>query len=323
MLYPLKFKSIYKEKVWGGNKLKTILNKKDITSNKTGESWEISACENDISLINNGELAGKSLTQIVETEKSKLVGEKIYSKYGNKFPLLIKFIDANDDLSVQVHPNDNIAQKNHNLNGKTEMWYIVEADKNSKIIAGLNRDSSKKEYFNLLGKKEIKNILNFETGKAGDVFFIPSGRIHAICKGVLLAEIQQTSDLTYRIYDWDRAGTDGKPRELHTKLAAEAIDYKKKERYKTDYFAKINKSCNLNVCEYFTVNLLEFDKIIQKDYSGLDSFVIYMCVEGQFDIDYGNGTVNVKKGETVLIPAELKNIKLITYKKAKLLEIYI
>ncbi len=323
MLYPLKFNSIYKKKVWGGNKLENFLCKKNIPSNKIGESWEISALKNNISVVVNGRFAGKNLKQIIDIEKEKLIGKKVYLEHGNNFPLLIKFIDANENLSVQVHPNNKIAKKYHNLNGKTEMWYIIDAEIGSEIITGLNKNSSKEEYFELLKKKKLKNILNFEKVKAGDVFFIPARRIHSICKGILLAEIQQTSDLTYRIYDWERTGKDGNKRELHTKLAGETIDFNKKENYTTNYSTTKNKTNNLITCNYFTTNFLEIDRTIMKNYSKIDSFIIYMCIEGEFYIDCNNIISGIKKGETVLIPAELKNIKLIPNGQAKLLEVYV
>ena len=224
MLYPLKFRPIFKEKIWGGSKLRNQLFK-NTSSDKTGESWEISGVEGNISVVDNGFLQGKSLNDIISEYKESLLGKKIYNKFGTEFPLLIKFIDADDDLSIQVHPDDNTAKKRHKSFGKTEMWYVIDADKNAELITGVCKNTNKGEYSELLLNKQLKTILNFEKVKKGDVFFIPAGRIHAICKGILLAEIQQTSDITYRIYDWDRKDDTGNERELHTESAIDVIDF--------------------------------------------------------------------------------------------------
>ncbi len=221
-LYPLKFKPILKDKIWGGAKLRDVLGKK--ASDKAGESWEISSVEGDISIVENGFLAGNSLLEVAEVYMGDLVGDSIFDRFGVEFPLLIKFIDAADFLSVQVHPDDAMARERHNSYGKTEMWYIVESDQ-GELIAGFNRKLDREQYLRHFNGGSLKEILNHEAVAPGDIYFMPAGRIHAIGPGVLLAEIQQTSDVTYRIYDWDRIDDQGNPRELHTDLALDAIDF--------------------------------------------------------------------------------------------------
>jgi mannose-6-phosphate isomerase len=323
-LYPLKFKPILKEKIWGGKKLKEALAKNCGENNKMGESWEISTYADDVSVVSNGFLAENNLKEIIEVYMGDIVGDKIFAQFGTEFPLLIKFIDANDNLSIQVHPDDSYALEHHQLNGKTEMWYIVQADNNAQLISGFSKEITKGEYLATLNSGNLKDILNNETAKAGDVFFIPAGRIHAIGPGILLAEIQQTSDLTYRIYDWGRLAADGNPRELHTEQALEVIDFKAYSHYKTGYKQLHNKTSNILNCPYFTTNILNFDEPVNKDYNLIDSFVIYMCVGGKFKIEYTKNNIEeVSLGETILLPAVLKNIKLIPEGQAKLLEIYI
>jgi len=322
MLYPIKFNPIFKEKVWGGNKLQTILNK-NINSAKTGESWEISGVKNNLSEVTNGFLKGKNIIELIEKYKSDFLGHEVYETFGNLFPLLIKFIDASEDLSVQVHPNDIFAKKQHNESGKSELWYIIDADNDADIIVGINKNISKAEYIVAVDKNKIKAVLNYEKIKPGDAFYIPAGRIHAILKGTLLAEIQQSSDLTYRIFDWNRKDLDGKLRELHTNLALEVVDLHKKENYFIDYNKNNKEQENLVSKKYFSVNLLNIKKKKLKDYSKLDSFVIYICINGVFTIKYNNKKTFVRKGETILIPAIIDRIELFSDNNAKLLEVYI
>ena len=323
-LYPLKFIPILKDKIWGGQKLKTILNKDFSPLPNAGESWEISGVEGNISVVDNGFLKGNTLNEVLETYMGDLVGDKVYDSYGNEFPLLIKFIDANDVLSIQVHPDDELAQKRHNSKGKTEMWYIVQADEGASLISGFSRKVTREEYLKYLNDKKLEDILMKHEVKPGDVFFIPAGRVHAIGKGILLAEIQQTSDVTYRIYDFDRKDDSGKTRELHTELALDAIDYDYHEDLRTEYDYELNKTVNVVSCDYFKTNFLEFDRTIEKDFYGLDSFLIYMCIEGEFDIVYGKEkALTVKKGETVLVPAELRTIRLAPKTKTKVLEVHL
>jgi len=308
-LYPLKFKTIYKETIWGGNKLNKQLNKNVPANAKVGETWEISCVEGDISIVSNGILEGNSLQDLIEIYMGDLVGDKVYDKYGLEFPVLIKFIDANDDLSIQVHPDDTIARKRHNAFGKNEMWYVLEAEKDSKLISGFSKTVTKREYLDKLKANEISDILNFETVKKADVFFIPAGRVHAIGSGILLAEIQQTSDITYRIYDWDRKDKNGKGRELHTELAIDVLDFKKHDNYKTDYTTSKNEAIELANTEYFKTNIIELEKRMEIDLFKIDSFIIYIATEGEIDIIYNSTEkINLKKGETILIPAELDEI---------------
>lgn len=322
-LYPLKFKPILKGKIWGGTKLNNILHKNTGGIEKCGESWEISGVQDNISVVTNGFLKGNNLEEIIEIYMGDLVGDNIYRKFGVEFPLLIKFIDASDVLSIQVHPDDQLAKERHEAFGKTEMWYIIQADENSEIITGFNRKINKVIYQDKLNRKDLKDILNIEKAASGDVYFIPSGRVHAIGAGILLAEIQQTSDITYRIYDWDRVDTDGKGRELHTELALDAIDYNHYENYKTGYDNTLNKTSEIIDCKYFSTNMLYFSKRVGKDFNFIDSFVIYICLSGQFAIEFNDEMEMVSMGESVLIPAGLKNIVLNSVGETRLLEVFI
>jgi len=322
MLYPIKFNPIFKEKVWGGKKLQTILNKK-INSTKTGESWEISGVSKNVSVVNNGFLKGKNIQELINEYKSDFLGKAIYAKFGNVFPLLIKFIDASSDLSVQVHPDDKFAQKEHGENGKNELWYIVNADLDADIVVGVKENLSKERFLNLVEQNKTKDFLNFEKIKVQDAFYIPAGRVHAIMAGTLLAEIQQSSDLTYRIFDWNRRGLDGKFRELHTELASKVVDLQKKD----NYFIEYQKNSKFTEClvsnNYFTVNVLNLDGNIKKDYSKIDSFVVFMCITGSFSIKYNNLDYAVTKGDTFLLPAIINNVELFTNEDVQLLEIFI
>jgi mannose-6-phosphate isomerase len=324
-LYPLKFSPIFKDKIWGGHKIKTVLNKDFEDLPNCGESWELSGVEDNVSVVTNGYLAGNALDELIEVYMGDLVGDSVFENFGIEFPLLIKFIDANDDLSIQVHPDDEMSKKRHNAFGKTEMWYVIQADPGSKLQAGFNQQVDAEGYLAKLENNQLTDILNFEEVKAGDVYFIPAGRVHAIGKGILLAEIQQTSDITYRIYDYDRRDKDGNPRELHTDLALDAIDFTIYPEYKTRYEAKINKSTEVVTCKYFTTNVLEINKVVEKDYNKLDSFVIFICLEGEVAIETESGAENISKGETILIPASIESviIKPSSSSFARLLEVYI
>ncbi len=319
--YPIKFIPILQDKIWGGSKLKNILNK-NTNREQVGESWEISGVEGNISVVEKGEEKGKNLKDLISEYKGELVGNEIYKQFGDDFPLLIKFIDAKTDLSVQLHPNDELAKQRHNSFGKTEMWYVMQADEGSRLNIGFNKNLDKREYLEYLENGKITELLNFEEVKKGDSVFINTGKVHAIGGGVLLAEIQQTSDITYRIYDWNRVDSEGKSRDLHTALALDAIDFEKKDDYKLNYKKEENQSSEIASCEYFTTNYLPVKGNIEKDYSNLDSFVIFIAVEGQTRISIGENTETLKKGQSLLIPACTKRIQL-EADNAELLEVYI
>ena len=323
-LYPLKFTTVYMDKIWGGEKIKTVLGKDFGNLPNCGESWEISGVDGHVSVVSNGSLKGNDLEELIEVYMGDLVGDKVFDKFGTGFPLLIKFIDANDDLSVQVHPDDELAEKRHNSFGKTEMWYVVDADKGAKLNCGFNKPLDADQYLEALSSGKIMDVLNFVEVKPGDVFFMPAGRVHAIGKGVVVAEIQQTSDITYRIYDYNRRDSNGNERELHTDLALEAIDFTFHSDFRTDYNIKRNESSEVVECQYFNTSVLEFDSEIQKDIYHLDSFVIYICVEGEYEITWAEGTEKVKRGETILVPASLSQYQLKPLNGAvKLLEVHV
>ena len=319
--YPIKFKPILKERIWGGKKLKEIFNK-DSEGENIGESWEISGVENEISIVQNGPLKDRSLSQLLKEHREKILGKKNFKQFGAEFPLLIKFIDAKTELSVQLHPNDEIAQQRHKSFGKTEMWYIMQADENAEINVGFKNTISKQEYIQHLTDGKIVDLLNFEKVQKGDSFFINTGKVHAIGAGVLLAEIQQTSDITYRIYDWDRADANGNSRELHTALAIDAIDFEKKEDFRLQYDPVENESSNIARCEYFTTNFLQVKGTAEMDYSNLDSFVIYMCVSGKAEVEVNGNSEGIEQGQTLLIPAQNAKAR-ITSKNADLLEVFV
>ncbi|HZH71167.1 MAG TPA: type I phosphomannose isomerase catalytic subunit [Mariniphaga sp.] len=323
-LYPLKFKPRYLPKIWGGNRLNTILGKDFGSLQNCGESWELSSVEDYVSEVSNGFLSGNSLTDLIEVYMGDIVGEKVFKKYGLEFPLLFKFIDANDDLSIQVHPNDKLSKERHNAYGKTEMWYVIHAEEGALINSGFNRKVTKEEYIMLLQEGRLHEVLKYDTVEPGDVFFIPAGRVHAIGKGVLLAEIQQTSDVTYRIFDYNRTDAEGKQRELHTELALDAIDFSYIKDTKSKFDLEKNVTGEIVKCEYFTTNLLEFTQQVEKDIYALDSFVVYINLQGSYKLVYGEGEEIVEKGETILVPASLESYSLIPLSgEAKVLEVYV
>lgn len=324
-LYPLKFHPILKEKVWGGDYLCKNLKKGTDLDKKVGESWEISTVGTDISVVSNGKLAGNNLQELLEVYMTELVGAKIYERYGNYFPILLKFIDAQDDLSIQVHPDDELGLEKYNSFGKTEMWYIFDANDTGKIVSGFKKSCSPDELRKAVSGPEVMDYLHTEETKKGDVFFIPAGRVHALCAGNIVVEIQQPSDITFRLYDYNRPGQDGKLRDLHIEEGVEATNYSVQKEVRTSYELHPNKPVNLAKTPFFTTNIMELDTVIKRDYYYLDSFVIIIAAEGDFNISYGEGeAVLMQKGDSVLLPAELKDI---TYspltQKAKLIESYI
>lgn len=319
-LYLLKFAPILKEKIWGGNKLHSLFNK-NTSSNKTGESWEISDLEKDTSIVANGPLKGKTLNWLIEEYKELLVGKDVFRNFRFKFPLLIKYIDAAENLSIQLHPNDVIAKEKHNSFGKTEMWYIMQADEGAELILGFKDHISKEEYKELVKSNRLPESLNRIKVKVGDSFVIPPGLIHAIGKGVVLAEIQQTSDVTYRIYDWDREAETGEKRELHTNLALEAIDLTTENGHKIDYDIVLNATSNIISNNYFKTNIIVVKGEISKNYASRDCFVVLMGVEGKSIIIMKDGNSEIlNQGETLLVPASASIIK-IKSEGAKILEV--
>ncbi|MBA4321614.1 MAG: mannose-6-phosphate isomerase [Odoribacter sp.] len=322
-LYPIKFEPLLKNKIWGGNSLVRNYGKKADQSRLIGESWEVSAVSDNLSVISNGFLAGNNIEEIIEVYMGDITGEAVFEKYGNEFPLLIKLIEAKQDLSVQVHPDDKIAGERHNAQGKTEMWYILEAGKSSKIYTGFTHPVTKDIFITALSEGNITSLLNAESIEPGDVFFTPAGRIHAIGADSVLVEIQQTSDVTYRIYDWNRKDGNGKSRDLHIDLALDAIDYKAAGTTRIREELNSDKTENLVSCPYFHTNILHFNSLIRKDYNIIDSFVIYVCIEGEFIIHWDKGAEIVTKGETVLLPAMISDVVLEPRPEAKTLEIFI
>ncbi len=318
-LYPLKFTPIFKEKIWGGNKIENFLQKG--SGKNIGESWELSAVDGYISIVENGELKSYSIDELIRNYKSDLVGKKVFSEFGEKFPLLFKFIDANENLSIQLHPDDELALKRHNSFGKTEMWYVLQADKNAELILGLKANTSEKIYQLAVAEAEIPKILHSEKVKEGDAYFIAPGTIHAIGAGVLLAEIQQTSDITYRIFDYNRPDIDGTLRELHTELALDAINYEAKD-FELKYTNILNSEISLIQSKYFVVNKLILDTYFKKSSATLDSFIVYMCISGKVIIETENFSEEIKMGETILIPACINQFTIKT-QSATLLEVYI
>lgn len=302
-LYPLKFDPILKSIIWGGAdicKFKGIEPQLD----GIGESWEVSSVEGNISVVDSGALKGKNLQELIAEYKDRIVGKHNFEKFGTTFPLLIKFIDARDNLSIQVHPDDVLGMQRHNSFGKTEMWYVINAAPGAFLYSGFAKQLTPDEYVKSIEENTFVDYLAKHDVKKGDSFFLPAGRVHAIGAGTFIAEIQQTSNITYRIYDYNRKDANGNGRELHTELAKDAIDYKLYDSYKLDYRHKENEPVQLESCQYFTTNLLELDKPQSFDHSDKDSFIIYICMDGVCEIEDSSKTkIDVKQGTTVLIPA--------------------
>ncbi len=305
-LYPLKFRPVFQERLWGGTRLRTLLGKKGCRMERCGESWELSAVEGHVSVVANGYLRGNNLRELMEVYMGDLVGERIYDRYGLDFPLLVKFIDAEEDLSVQVHPGDDLANSRHGAYGKSEMWYVLDARPGAQLISGFNRPADREMYLRALEEGRLEEILQFADVFPGDVFFIPAGRVHAIGRGILLAEIQQSSDVTYRIHDYGRRDREGRPRELHTTLALDAIDFTYSREIKTPYAVTPNQTAGLISSPWFTTGILELDRPVTKEMGWLDSFIIYLCVGGACDLTWESGTERFRKGETLLVPASLE-----------------
>lgn len=320
-MYPIKFKPLLKERIWGGS----FLCEKEIEDfhlrDGIGESWEISGIENSVSKVENGQLKGNTLTELLEVYMGDLVGDKIYEKYGNAFPLLLKMIDTTDVLSVQVHPNDELAKERHQSYGKNELWYIIDGIEEACIYLGFKRGTTQEDYLDALKRKDIESILNKIPVKKGEVYYIPTGAVHALGAGLLIAEVQQPSDITYRIYDWNRVDKDKKSRELHTELALDAINFNYVFTGDLPYKTRKNESVVIDKNEYFTTAIIELDGSTEIDLMERDSFTAYMCVEGSSYITSGEEAVTLDYGEVVFIPNELNFITLSG--KGKILEIYI
>ena len=326
VLYPLKFTPAYFEKIWGGQHVKTVLNQDFGNLMNCGEAWLLSGLEGQNSVVCNGDFAGDELNDLIETFMGDLVGDEVFNRYGERFPLLIKIIDPLDYLSIQVHPDDELAQGIGLHNGKTEMWYVMNAEKDASLVSGFNRDVTPQEFENAIKEKNIGEMLNYEKVQDDDVFFIPARKIHALGAGCMVAEIQQTSDTSYRVYDWDRIDRFGMQRQLHIDEALATINFKKEDSGKVKYDKKAkNATVNLVSCPYFTTNVIKLDakSALKKDYSELDSFVILMGVSGSFIVSYEGGTELVKAGECILVPNVVNKIDIISNEECKLLEVYI
>ena len=309
-MYPYKFNPILKSTIWGGDQIIPFKHL-TVSQEQVGESWEISDVPGDESVVANGEDQGLNLAELVKKYKEQLVGKENYQRFGDTFPLLVKFIDARDDLSIQVHPNDELAMKRHHSMGKTEMWYLMQSDPQAKLYSGLKKEITPEQYKEMVENDTICDALAQYEVKEGDTFFLPAGRIHAIGAGCFLAEIQQTSDVTYRIYDFKRKDKDGNYRELHTEQAAESINYAVLNDYRTHYTPEKNKGITLVSCPYFTTAVYDLDEEMTIDYAELDSFVILIALKGEATItDNENNVTTLTEGETILIPATTKELQI-------------
>ncbi len=326
MLYPLKFKPRVKERIWGGQ---AILKKKGKTVARLskdklyGESWDLSSVKGDVSVVANGFLKGNNLEEIIEVYMGELVGEENFEKYGLEFPLLVKYLDCNDKLSVQVHPNDELAEERHNSFGKTEAWYVVDCKPGAAIYLGFkNLELTREEYIAAVAESRLEELLNRVEVKPGDVFFIPAGTVHALGAGIEVVEVQQTSDVTYRIYDWDRVDASGKGRELHTALAVDAIDFEADaELLHRKYELTKGGAATVIESSYFTMTLHDVDGEKLLDRASLDSFIIYIALNGSAQVIADGVEESLEEGEVMLIPAEVSEIEI--NGNAKLMEVYI
>lgn len=323
MLYPLTFKPILKSVIWGGSAICPFKGISPVQEG-IGESWELSHVDGDYSIVAEGELANKSLDDLIKAYGKDLLGAHVMERFGTRFPLLIKFIDARDNLSIQVHPNDELAQKRHNSFGKTEMWYVIKADKEASLYSGFSKQITPDEYVERVKNNTIMEVLQRYDVNEGDVFFLPAGRVHAIGAGCFIAEIQQTSNITYRIYDYNRKDKNGNTRELHTELSKDAIDYTVSADYRTHYTPKQNEPVELVSCPYFTTTVYDLTEPMEMDYSELDSFVIYICMEGACSITDNEGNqVELQAGESVLFPATTESLSVKANGHVKFLETYV
>lgn len=307
MLYPLKFRPIYKQRIWGGNRLASLFNKKSAPAN-CGESWEISGLPENISVVTNGYLKGNNLQELIEVYMGDLVGEKVFDTFGLDFPLLIKLIDATEDLSFQVHPGDDYAAENLESYGKSELWYVLHAAEGAKLVSGFNRTITRETLLEKIGNHSLPEVACYENAQYGDVFYIPAGRMHSLGKNIVLAEIQQASDITYRIWDFDRFDANGKKRELHIEQALDVLDFSKTVDPRTLYSKLPDKGSSIITTPHFSCNIVCLFNNLERSYVDKDSFVVIICVLGEVNLHYNNEKYNLKKGETILIPAEISDI---------------
>ena len=322
-MYPYLFQPILKEIIWGGTDIRPFKGMTP-TQEKIGESWELSHVDGDFSVVTYGADKGKTIDELIREYGESLLGTGVMKRFGTRFPLLIKFIDARDDLSIQVHPDDALAEKRHHSFGKTEMWYVIKATPDAALYCGFSQPIDADEYVRRVEDNSIMEVLKRYNVTAGDVFFLPAGRVHAIGAGCFIAEIQQTSNITYRIYDYNRKGADGKGRELHTELAKDAIDYTFQSDYRTHYTPQPGAAVELVQCPYFTTRLLKTETPMMRNYATLDSFVVYICMAGSVELRDDNGNeLTVSQGQTVLFPATTQSVTLKPAPQTKLLETYI
>ena len=309
-MYPYKFEPILKKTLWGGDKIVAFKKMTEHVEN-VGESWEISAVEGSESVVANGMDRGLTLTELVDKYKEKLLGESNYRRFGRGCPLLVKFIDARQKLSVQVHPNDELARQRHGKLGKNEMWFVVGAEMGATLLSGFKKEISPEEYLQRVANGSFLDVVQCCEVKPGDVCYVPAGRVHGIGAGTFVVEIQETSDVTYRIFDYNRRDKDGKVRELHTELARDAINFEDVgDDFRVSYEAKKNEPVRLVSTPYFTTSLFDVSEVYVCDYSRLDSFVILICFDGACSLidDAGNET-RLGAGETVLLPASVRSVR--------------
>ena len=318
-----KFEPILKPLIWGGER---IVSFKQIESDLhgVGESWELSAVPGNLSVVAGGPDKGLTIVELIDKYRDQLMGRENYARHGNTFPLLVKFIDACQDLSVQVHPDDELAKKRHNSLGKTEMWYVVETTDDAHLSAGWKREVTKEEYVRSVEEGTVEELINTVGAKPGDVFFLPAGRVHALGAGCFIAEVQETSNVTYRIYDYNRRDAQGNLRELHTEEAVDAIGYTLEKEYRTLYTPAQNEPVSLVSCDHFNTSLYDLTEPMECDYSELDSFVIYICVGGAAKlVDNGGETMEIRAGETVLVPASATGVQIVPESGVKLMEVFV
>lgn len=323
-IYPLKFLPLFKQRVWGGNKIAKELGVDYSPLPSCGELWCLSGLPEQETVVANGFLAEATLEEVIEMYTDELLGEENYAEFGLNFPLLLKILDANDNLSVQVHPDDDYAERNGLGNGKNEMWYVLQADKDARIFNGFNKNMTKAELINRVRDNNLIDVLNCTNAEKGDLFYIPAGLVHSLGKGCLVAEIQQSSDTTYRIYDWGRKDKDGKERTLHLEQALQVLDFKgMRSNGKVHYHREKDKTSNMLTTPFFTVNHIHCFQGLKKDYSALDSFVIYFCVGGAGFIETNSGRIPLNAGEAMMLPAICQSASIQPRNSIEILEIFI